>query len=264
MKRVLTALTAVLLACGLAACGEKHDTLTPPAGTAQPFSVMLDYLPNADHVGLYEALANGDFAQADLSVHVETPSNPAEPLQAAGRRQGRRRDQLRARGAARPQPGHPLVSVAAIVQKPLTSIISVGSKHITSAADLQGKTVGTAGIPYQNAYLQTILQKAGVPPSSVHAVNVGFNLVPAMLSGHVDATLGGYWNYEAIQLKQDGKKPNVIPVSDAGVPTYDELVLVVRKGTIIDHAALVRRFVQALARGYKAARADPPRRSRTC
>ena len=35
----------------------------------------------------------------------------------------------------------PLVSVAAIVQKPLTSIISLGSKHITSPADLRGKTV---------------------------------------------------------------------------------------------------------------------------
>ena len=257
MKRVLTALTAVLAACGLAACGEKHDALTAPAGSASPFSVMLDYLPNADHVGLYEGLANGDFAQADLNVQVETPANPAEPLNllAAGK--------VDAAISYEPQvllarnQGVPLVAVAAIVQKPLTSIISVGSKHITSAADLKGKTIGTAGIPYQNAYLQTILQKAGVPQSSVQATNVGFNLVPAMVSGRVDATLGGYWNYEAIQLKQEGKKPNVIPVNEAGVPTYNELVLVVRKGEIIDHASLVRRFVQALARGYRAARADP-------
>jgi putative hydroxymethylpyrimidine transport system substrate-binding protein len=154
--------------------------------------------------------------------------------------------------------GTPLVAVAAIAQKPLTSIISVGSRHITSAADLQGRTVGTAGIPYQNAYLSTILQHAGVSPSSVSEINVGFNLVPAMLSGSVDATLGGYWNYEAIQLKQDGRHPNVIPVNEAGVPTYNELVLVVRKATIIDHASLVRRFIQALARGYEAARANEP------
>ncbi len=88
--------------------------------------------------------------------------------------------------------------------------MSLGSKHITSPAQLRGKRVGDAGIPYQHAYLQTILQRAGVPAGSVKEINVGDNLVPAMLSGRVDATLGAYWNYEAIQLRQQGKRPNVI------------------------------------------------------
>ena len=61
--------------------------------------------------------------------------------------------------------------------------------------------MGTAGIPYQAAMLRTALEHAGVAPGAVHEVNVGFNLVPAMLSGQVDATLGGFWNYEAIQLR---------------------------------------------------------------
>jgi putative hydroxymethylpyrimidine transport system substrate-binding protein len=256
MKRVLTVLTALAATLGLAACGEKHDVLTAPPGSASPLTVMLDYLPNADHVGLYEALANGDFAQAGLNVHVQIPSGPATPLKllAAGKVDvaiSYEPEVLLARSQ-----GIPLVAVAAIAQKPLTSIISLASKHIRTPADLRGKTVGTAGIPYQSAYLSTILQHAGVPDSSVQRVNVGFNLVPAMLSGQVDATLGGYWNYEAIQLQQAGRHPNVIPVNDAGVPTYNELVLVVRKGTIIDHANLIRRFVQALARGYQAARAN--------
>ena len=261
MKRaptVLTVLTAVAAALGLAACGEKHDVLSPPPGSASSLTLMLDYLPNADHVGLYEALANGDFAQADLNVHVETPANPAEPLKLLADGKVDMAISYEPEVLLARNEGIPLVAVAAIAQKPLTSIISVGSKHIKSAADLAGKTVGTAGIPYQNAYLSTILQHAGVAPSSVHEVNVGFDLVPDMLSGRVDATLGGYWNYEAIQLRQAGRHPNVIPVNDAGVPTYNELVLVVRKETIIDHASLIRRFVQALARGYEAARANEP------
>ena len=48
-----------------------------------------------------------------------------------------------------------------------------------------------------------------------------------MLSGRVDATLGAYWNYEAIQLAQLHKHPNVIRMEQVGVPTYDELVVVV-------------------------------------
>ena len=96
-----------------------------------------------------------------------------------------------------------------------------------------------------------------MPASSVKEINVGSNLVPAMLSGHVDATLGAFWNYEAIQLAQLHKHPNVIHVEDVGVPTYDELVVVVRKNTIVNHPDVVRRFVQALARGYESTRRHP-------
>jgi putative hydroxymethylpyrimidine transport system substrate-binding protein len=150
----------------------------------------------------------------------------------------------------------PLVSVAAIVQKPLTSVISL-SKHVKSVSALRGKTVGDAGIPYQHVYLNTILAHAGVPASSVHEVNVGSNLVSSMVSNKVDATLGGFWNYEAIQLAQMGKKPTVIPVNRAGIPSYDELVLVVRRSELAENSDMVRQFVQALGRGYVAVRRNP-------
>jgi putative hydroxymethylpyrimidine transport system substrate-binding protein len=153
--------------------------------------------------------------------------------------------------------GLPLVSVAALVQEPLTSIVSVGDKHITNPAQLRGKTVGDAGIAYQHAYLTTILAHAGVPASSVKEVNVGDNLVPAMLSGRVDATLGAYWNVEAIQLAQMHKHPNVIRMNQVGVPNYDELVLVVRANEINERIDVIRRFVQALARGYESVRRNP-------
>jgi putative hydroxymethylpyrimidine transport system substrate-binding protein len=153
--------------------------------------------------------------------------------------------------------GQPLVAIAALVQRPLTSIVSLGSKHISRPSRLRGKTVGDAGIPYQHAYLQTILQQAGVPRNSVKEVNVGSNLVPAMVSGRVDATLGAYWNYEAIQLLQMGKHPNVIHVESAGVPTYDELVLVAREDEVANRTNILRRFVQALGRGYASVRSDP-------
>jgi len=117
--------------------------------------------------------------------------------------------------------------------------------------------VGDAGIPYQHAYLTTILAHAGVPASSVKEISVGSNLVPAMLSGRVDATLGAYWNYEAIQLAQKGKHPNVIRMNQVGVPNYDELVLVVRENELGKNPAELRRFTQAMARGYESARRDP-------
>jgi putative hydroxymethylpyrimidine transport system substrate-binding protein len=257
MRRPLLLLAALASVCVLAACGEKKDAVTAAASTAQPVSVMLDWFPNADHVGLYRALSAGYFRQAGLNVHVQTPSDPATPLQllAAGKIDlavSYEPEVLLARDK-----GLPVVSIGALVQRPLTSIVSLGTKHITSPRQLRGRTVGDAGIPYQHAYLQSILQHAGVPSGSVKEVNVGSNLVPAMLSGRVAATLGAYWNYEAIQLRQLGRRVNVIHVENAGVPNYNELVLVARENELANKTNLLRRFVQALGRGYEAVRSDP-------
>src|SRR5690606_20668913 len=90
--------------------------------------------------------------------------------------------------------GAQLVSVAAIATRPLTSLVTLDRRRIRDVADLRGKRVGTAGIPYQSAYLRTILAQAGVPQDSVEEISVGFNLTPAMLSRRVDATLGAFWN----------------------------------------------------------------------
>jgi len=255
MKRLLILVTLVPLT--LAACGEKKETLSGSAGNAQQLTLMLDWFPNADHVGIYQALAEGDFARAGLNVHLQVPSDPATPLKllAAGKVDAAISYEPEVM-LARNQ-GLALVSVAALVQKPLTSIVSVGSKHITSPAQLRGKRVGDAGIAYQHAYLTTILAHAGIPAGSVKEINVGANLVPAMVSGRVDATLGAYWNVEAIQLALLRKHPHVIHMEQVGVPTYDELVVVVRKATIVNHPDVVRRFVQALGRGYASVRRDP-------
>jgi putative hydroxymethylpyrimidine transport system substrate-binding protein len=258
MRRRLAPLAGVLLASlTLAACGEKTDRLTPTSANSQSLSLMLDWVPNADHVGLYAALADGAFKAAGLTIHTEVPADPAEPLQLlqAGKVDlavSYEPELMLARDK-----GAPLVAIGALVQRPLTSIVSLGSKHITSPAQLRGKTVGDAGIPYQHAYLETILKHAGVPTGSVKEVNVGENLVGAMLSKQVDATLGAYWNVEALQLQEAGKRPNVIHVENAGVPNYDELVLVTTENALAKKTSQLRGFVQALARGYQSTRADP-------
>jgi putative hydroxymethylpyrimidine transport system substrate-binding protein len=253
----LCGLALLALACvaALAACGSKQDALSAPA--TKPFTVMLDFFPNADHASLYTAIANGDFKAVGLDVQPETPSDPSTPLKllAAGRVDmaiSYEPELLLARDQ-----GLKLVSIGALVQRPLTSIIALAGAHVRKVSDLAGKRVGTAGIGYQTAELHTALQAAGVTPSSVREANVGFNLVPAMLSGKVAATIGGFWNYEAIQLKQMHRHPVVIPVDRAGVPTYDELVLVVREGEAGARGQDLRAFLQALTRGELEARSNP-------
>lgn len=254
--RALAAVSiALALALALTACGTQQNVISAPS--AKRFTVMLDWFPNADHAALYAAIAHGDFHAVGLDVEPITPAETAEPLKllAAGKVDmaiSYEPELLLARDE-----GLKLVSIAALVQRPLTSIIALGEQHVSSVAQLAGKTVGTAGIPYQTAMLHAVLQHAGVSPAKVREVNVGFNLVPAMLSGKVDATLGGYWNYEAIQLRLAHKHPLVIPVNEAGVPTYDELVLVVREQEARTDGQDLRAFLQALTRGEHEVRANP-------
>jgi putative hydroxymethylpyrimidine transport system substrate-binding protein len=257
-RRHLTPLAAAgALACVvvLSACGAKQDTLS--ASGTKPFTVMLDFFPNADHAALYSAIAHGDFRAVGLDVQPQTPANPADPLKllAAGRVDmaiSYEPELLLARDQ-----GLKLVSIGALVQRPLTSIIALPGQRVAKVADLAGKRVGTAGIPYQAAELKSALQAAGVSPSRVQEVNVGYNLVPAMLSGKVAATLGGFWNYEAIQLQLMHKHPVTIPIDRAGVPTYDELVLVVREDEAHTRGQDLRAFLQALTHGEQEVRASP-------
>ncbi len=248
-------LASLAVAAALTACGTKQDVVGPPA--AKPFTLMLDFFPNADHAAIYQAISRGYFAAAGLDVRPEVPADPSQPLRllAAGKVDmaiSYEPEVLLARSA-----GLRVVSVGALVQRPLTSLIALPGSHVTSVASLAGKTVGTAGIAYQTAELQTMLRSAGVNPSSVKQVNVGFDLVPAMLSGKVAATVGGFWNYEALQLRLLHRTPVVIPVDQAGVPTYDELVLVVRQDEAQTRGEDIRGFLHALTLGEAAVKADP-------
>ncbi|HEX3278285.1 MAG TPA: ABC transporter substrate-binding protein [Thermoleophilaceae bacterium] len=252
MRRVVPLLLLALLAAG---CGEKKDVLEP-SGSKQ-VTLMLDYFPNADHAGIYAAQAGGDFEQAGLDVKIRQPADPSVPIKqvAAGQVDvaiSYEPELLRARDQ-----GLNVVAIGALVRKPLTSIISLPEAKIRKPADLRGKTVGTAGIDYQSAYLQTILDEANVPRDSVKERNVGFSLTPALLTGKVDAVLGAFWNYEGVDLKLRGKRPRIIRMEQAGVPTYDELVLVANKDALARDSGKLRAFIGAISRGVRALRDDP-------
>jgi putative hydroxymethylpyrimidine transport system substrate-binding protein len=253
MKAVLPLLCAAALL--VAGCGEKEDVLEP-AGSKR-VELMLDYFPNADHAGIYAAQAGGHFEQAGLAVEIRQPPDPAAPIKqvAAGRVDlaiSYEPEVLRARDQ-----GLAVVSLGAIVREPLTSIISLPEAKIRSPRDLRGKTVGTAGIDYQSAYLQTILREAGVPADSVTERNVGFSLTPALLTGRVDAVLGAFWNYEGTELRLRGRRPRIIRMDEAGVPSYDELVLVANEDALERDGDKLRAFIGALSRGTRDLEREP-------
>ncbi len=255
--RLLTAALALATAAlALAAgCGEKSEDVTP--ANPEPFDVALDFYVNADHAGLYAAIERGYFRDAGLDVRPRVPSDPSAPIKevAAGRVDlaiSYEPEVLLARDQ-----GLPVKAVAAVVGTPLTSLIWLEGSGIRKVKDLRGKTVATAGIPYQEAYLETILERSGLSTDDLDVVNVQQGLLPAILSGRADAMLGGFLNVEGVDLRLRGKEPTVIPVDRLGIPTYDELVLVANSDRLEDEKQSIRLFIAALERGTKAAVADP-------
>ena len=254
--RSALAVALVVLAASVAVgCGEKSESTTP--GTPQPFSLALDFYVNPDHAGIYEALDKGYFREAGLDVQPQTPSDPSAPIRevAAGRVDlaiSYEPEVLLAHDQ-----GLPVNAVAALVPTPLTSLIWLKDSSIQSVKDLSGKTIATAGIPYQDAYLKTILDRAGLSTNDVKTVDVQQGLLPAILTGRSQAMLGGFLNVEGVDLQLRGKDPTVLPVDKLGIPTYDELVLVANSDTLDSKSEDIRLFLDALERGTKAAVADP-------
>ena len=259
-KRLRLPLALVALACLVlltAGCGEKDEALGPEG--AEQLELMLDFFPNADHAGIYAAEAGKHFDQAGIAVKIRQPTDPSAPIKqvAAGRVDlaiSYEPEVLRARDQ-----GLNVVAVGALVRRPLASIISLPGAKIRTPADLAGKTVGTAGIDYQTAFLREVLLDARVDPASVEERNVGFRFTPALLSGRVDATLGAFWNYEGTDLRLKGRDPRILRVDEVGVPTYNELVLVANEDALERDGERIRAFIAAVSRGTNDMRKDPAR-----
>jgi putative hydroxymethylpyrimidine transport system substrate-binding protein len=251
---VTAAAVVLALAVLLAACGEKSEETS---GETQPFSLLLDFYPNPDHAGIYMAQKLGYFEEAGLEVSIDAPSDPSAPIRLLAAGQADLAISYEPEVVLARDKGLDVTAIGALVNRPLTSMIWLKKSGIKGVADLRGKTIATAGIPYQDAFLETILARAKLTPEDVKTVNVGFGLLPALIGGSAEAMLGGYSNVEGVDLRRRGKAPVVTPVDKLGVPTYDELVLVARKAALEEEPEEFRLFVAALERGTRAAVEDP-------
>jgi putative hydroxymethylpyrimidine transport system substrate-binding protein len=231
------------------------------AGRARNVSVTLDWTPNPDHVGIYDAQATGLFTRAGLDVTIRSPSDPTAPLKLVG--VGRSDlavsyEQELFFAAAKKLP---VVAVAAVVPQPLNSFMAI-EPTVRSIRDLQGKRLGITGVPSDYATLDTALHSVGLTRKQLTIVTVGYNLLPALLAHRVDAVLGVYRNVEGIQLELRGLHPTIIPVDRAGVPSYDELVLAANKTRLHNdpqYRLQVKRVVSAFLAGTADARNHPSR-----
>jgi putative hydroxymethylpyrimidine transport system substrate-binding protein len=78
-------------------------------------------------------------------------------------------------------------------------------------------------------------------------VNVNFALTASLIGAKVEATIGGYRNFELTQMRLEGHEGKTFFPEDHGVPVYDELVFVTRPDLVSDDRLV--RFLDAVEKG---------------
>lgn len=258
---VLAAVLA-LTACGSggqAATARRNSTLAPGALQKRTsVTLILDYIPNAVHAGIYRAIAAGYYARENIDLHVIQPTSTSETLKLidAGRAQFGLADGIDV--AEEIAAGHDAEAIMAITQLPLGAPIALASEHLTSPAQLQGRTVGITGVPSDTAVLDTVVSGAGGDPAKVHVVNVGFNGARALIAGRVAAFLG-YWPDDGVQLAVNGHPVTSFKLDRYGGPAYPGLVAFTDRSLMRSDPSLVRAFVMATVHGYADTLKDPAR-----
>lgn len=247
-------ITAGLALTGVA--GARMADLARAQGAGN-VTIALDWYPNANHAGLYMAQDRGYFTDAGLSVELVVPADPTTVLQTVGAGRDTFGISYQTEILFARSQGVPVVSVAALVQHPLNSMMVLADSAIQRPGDLAGKRVAVSGLPSDSAILETMLKADGISTTDVEVIDVGYDLMPAVLSGRVDAVVGVYWTHETILAEREGTPVRYFRVEEWGVPDHYELILVAGESVIANQEEMVRALLGAIQQGYVDAIAEP-------
>lgn len=261
-------LVAVLAAFVLVSCGDDDGggAATTTATTASAArlpertkaTLVLDFVPNAVHAGIYRAVAAGYYDDVNVDLRIIQPTSTADTLKLidAGKADIGLADAVDVAGQI--DAGRDAQAILPIVQRPLGGLIATKAGGITNPAQLAGRKVGVTGVPSDTVVLDTIVRDAGADPARVQTITIGFNGVQALEAGKIDA-FTGYWPADGEQLRVDGTAPRVFALDEHGGPAFPGLVAFSTRRHIAADAPLLRAIVAATTRGYEDTIADPQR-----
>jgi len=254
MRRAVALLAAALSLVGAAGCGGNGAEPGAPQGA----TLVLDFVPNAVHAGIYAARRQGYYREAGIDLTIRQPgeSTAAPKLLASGRADFAILD-LHDLGIARER-GLEVVGAMPIVQRPLAALIARADGPVRRPRDLAGRTAGVTGLPSDEALVDSEVSADGGEPSRVRRVTIGFDAVASLAAGKVDAATG-FWNAEGVALRRQGVPVRIFKLDHYGAPPYPELVLTASQETIEREAGLVDSMLAATSEGYEFVTAHPRR-----
>lgn len=201
---------------------------------AKPLTLILDWLINPDHAAIFVAKEQGFFAREGVQVNIVAPNNPDDgpKLVAAGHADlaVSYQPQLVAQAAK----GLPLVRIASLINQPLNCLIVKKNGPIHQLADLKDKRIAYTSHVEGTLMLSALLEKADLTMQDVQTINVQYDLMQALLSDRVDAVINVMRNVEPLQMQFAHQPVKIFPIELAGIPTYDELIIITNKNKLSD------------------------------
>jgi putative hydroxymethylpyrimidine transport system substrate-binding protein len=252
----LGAATAFLLAFGHFACGGSDDQPSGGSGELTEATLVLDYLPNGVHAGIYRAIAAGHYEERGIDLKVITPTSTADTLRLieAGKADFGLADGIDV--ATQIDAGRNAKGIMALTQRPAGGLVTLRRDGVETPADLEGETVGVTGVPSDEAVYETIVEDAGGDPDAAKVVTIGFGGVQALRAGRV-AAFTGYVPADATAIDRAGQPTRSFLFDEHGGVSYPGLVAFSTAEHIEEAPELMAGFVAATREGYRDALRDP-------
>ena len=233
LPRLLPALAVPLFAL--------HLSVTAATAPLTKISVQLDWVPEPEHGGLYQALARGFFREEGLDVTL-IPGGPGAqvmPSVATGKVDIAQADSTTT--LLQQAEGLPFVQFAAVFQDDPSGLLVHADSPVRTFADLNGRTIiARPGWPFLTFLQEKYRLKLNVVPQNFS--------VTAFL-GNKQALQQGYFIAEPHHITEaGGKPPRFLSTWDAGFRAY--AVLITNKKFARDHPAELRAFTRAYLRGW--------------
>jgi ABC-type nitrate/sulfonate/bicarbonate transport system substrate-binding protein len=207
MKRLSVIALLLLLAVSAGACGGPA-----PEGSI-PVTIMLDWVPNTNHTGIYVAQAKGYFEEEGLAVKIIEPGEVYPEAAVASGSVDFGISFQESVTLARAEKA-PIVSIAAVLQHNTSGFASPAALGVTSPADFEGLRYGAWGSPSETPTLKALMEGSGADFSKLEIVNTGFSDALALISEKQVDLVWIYYGWQGIQARQQGIDLNIVMMKD--------------------------------------------------
>lgn len=231
-------------------------SLTAMPAAAQQVSLILNWTPGADHAPLYRALDAGWYADAGLSLTIDTGRGSAMSAQSVG--VGAHQIGIAEMGTAfvMKSQGADLVAVMALYANSPFTFYWLKSRGIETVADFPGHSIGNPPADAARVMWPAFAAATGIPVDSVEFVNVAPQAkIPTMAAGQIDIT-SDFWNGHDAKLNEFGDDLGYVRWSELGINPYGNSFIVNAEYLAANRAA-VATFVEVTQRAYAACVEDP-------
>lgn len=259
MKQPIRAAVAIalFLTCAFLSATGESDSRKPDLPELLPVTLMLDWVPNVNHVGLYVARDNGFFEAEGLDVSIIETGEVYAPGAVVGGKADFGIDFQESVTLLRAD-GVPVVSVAAILQSNTSGFAVRSGDAIESPADFAGLTYGTFNSPFEEPTIAALVRCSGGDPSEITFVTAGMDLL-AMLDQKQADFVWIYYGTQGFQAERVGVDIRYFPLNEytSCIPTSYTPVIITSEATVERDPETVRKFLAATAAAHEFVMAQP-------